>query len=96
MEAPVLEDRLDGVTSFFFSFFFFWHFQESLVRWYYILTFSVWKSLFKEVYSPGQKVLLQKINRTINLANCFFQMFAVIFMQDPAGIVTLVFLPRTS
>ena len=43
-----------------------------------------------------QNILLQMLNRSIGLDNCFFQMFAVIFIQEAADGLPLFFLLRTS
>ena len=51
-------------------------------------------NIIKEM-SSTKKPLLRKIYRSIYLANCFYQMVAVIVMQKPTDIVALNFLPRT-
>ena len=42
-----------------------------------------------------QKFLLQKLNHSIYLVNCFFQMLAVNFMWKPTHMAALIFLSRT-
>ena len=62
-----------------------------------LIIFIGTKHFSKKVYRSKVilKFLLLKLNCSIYLANCFFQMLAVIFTWMPTGIVVLNFLQRT-
>ena len=62
-----------------------------------LIIFIRTKHFSKKVYRRKAilKFLLRKLNYSIYLANCFFQMLAVIFTWKPTGIVVLNFLQRT-
>ena len=58
-----------------------------------------WVAITKEVYRRNaicKNLLLQKRNRSIYLANCFFQMLAVILMRKATDFAPLIFLTRAS
>ena len=56
----------------------------------------VYFQLRKFIEGSLQKFLLQRLNHSIYLVRCFFQMLAVVFVQEPTGIAALIFLPTNA